>query len=142
MDPYQLSHITSSSTSRNVHVADSLLQMFLVLPADGVSQAVDHTCCPGATWRRVARVWLFNTTLVFTDKAPITVRIPHALRTTSSDCIWLGNVVGNTPADGIAVGTLLAGSVWAAWSWVTRVLWCRRSLPEQKKPMSQKVLLQ
>jgi len=91
-------------------------------PANWVSILVDHASGPWSTRGWVAWVWLFDTALVLTDKAPVAVRVPDTLGATAGDGVRFGDEVGNAPADSIAVGALLAGGVRAAWGGLAGVL--------------------
>ena len=90
-------------------------------PADGVALAAGLTGGAGPTGTGLAGVWPLHTSLAPADLSVVTVRVNHALRTTASDGVGLGDETRQAPADGVAVTVRGAGSTRAARAGLTGV---------------------
>jgi len=86
-----------------------------------VTKSVNIALCVGATRSRVTWVWSRNTLIVLADITPTTVWVPFTLPPTPSDCVWLGHIVGETPADWVTRAGHHALCVGSAGRGVTRV---------------------
>ena len=72
-------------------------------PADGVALIAGLTGGAGPTGTGLARVWLLHTSLAPADLPVVTVGVHHALRTTASDGVGLGDETWQAPTDGVAL---------------------------------------
>ena len=72
-------------------------------PADGVSLAARLTGGARPTGTGLTRVWSLHTPLAPADLPVVTVRVHHALRTTASDGVGLGDETWQAPTDGVAL---------------------------------------
>ena len=61
------------------------------IPADGIANIVDHASSTWTTWGWIARIRLFNATLILAHISSFAVRITDALWSTSSDGVRLRN---------------------------------------------------
>lgn len=74
---------------------------------------------PTGTW--VARVRLDHTPLALTDVAALAIGIPHALRSTASDSVRLGNETRLATTDGVSSKVDCADGSRAARAWNTGI---------------------
>lgn len=79
-----------------------------------VTKSVNIAVCVRTTRSRITWVWSGNTLIVLADITPATVRVPFTLPATPCDCVWLGYIVRETPADWITRACHHALCVWSA----------------------------
>lgn len=81
------------------------------LAGTGVALLQGNSPWSAGVWR--ARVWSFNTLLLTTDIAILTVGVNHTFRSTACDGVWFGDEARKAPTDGVASDVGSAGG--GAW---------------------------
>ena len=71
--------------------------------ADGVAVTGDSALSVWAAGRRIAGVWLDDTSLALADVSLLAIGVAHTLRPTSSDGVGLGDKSWLAATDGVAI---------------------------------------